>query len=633
MKPPSLRHGKAGPDPVGSGVGTSPSNHIVQFYERDDAMCEAVAEFLAGGLDVGEPVVIIATDTHRPSLFRHLEVRDVDIPRCQADGLVTLLDARHVLDATLVGDAPDRERFDGVVGAAVRDCVRRHGGARVRAFGEMVDLLWRDGRSEVALAMEHLWDDLLRAHGVSLLCTYRLGNFAKEAHGDAFHRICRAHTHVIPAESFTETGDGGNRLLAIARLQQRARALETEVVHRREVEEELRRTLDALRRAQDGERLARRDAEAANRAKDEFLAMLGHELRNPLSPIVTALELLKIQGDGAAAHAQGVIERQVRHMAHLIDDLLDVSRVTGGKLELRRSPVDMAEVVARAIEMASPLLEQQRHHLAVSVGDDLVVLGDANRLAQVVSNLLTNAAKYTAPGGQVSLVVAREGDQIVLQVADTGIGIPKETLPAVFDLFVQEPQALDRAQGGLGLGLAIVRSLVELHGGSVTAHSGGRGCGSQFVVRLPATEQRPGDRPDVEPDAPPPAPSTERLRILVVDDNEDAADLLAEGLRTLGHAPAVAHDGPGAILLAHDFVPDVALLDIGLPAMDGYELARYLRGQRGWEGVTFVAITGYGQETDRQRSRQAGFDAHLVKPVDLSTLHPLILELRKRRAG
>jgi PAS domain S-box-containing protein len=364
----------------------------------------------------------------------------------------------------------------------------------------------------------------------------------------------------------------------------------------------------------------REAAETANRAKDEFLAMLGHELRNPLAPILTALQLLKLRGVDAAERERVIIERQVRHLVSLVDDLLDVSRITRGKIALKHEPVEAADAVARAIETASPLLEQQRHELIVGVPRGLVVTGDAGRLAQVMANLLTNAAKYTEPGGAITVTGRAEGEDVVLCVRDTGIGIEPEMLPRIFDLFVQERQTLERSRGGLGLGLAIVRNLVVLHGGSVTAHSAGKGQGSEFTIRLRrATALAP--RAPADSGRAAEAPATARgARVLIVDDNHDAAVLLNEMLSALGYVTRFVHDGPSALTFAQEFQPDFALLDIGLPVMDGYELARRFSEHPPLRRTRLIALTGYGQRQDRQRSTEAGFGAHLVKPVDIEEL-------------
>jgi signal transduction histidine kinase/FixJ family two-component response regulator len=371
------------------------------------------------------------------------------------------------------------------------------------------------------------------------------------------------------------------------------------------------------------ERAARREAEAGSRAKDEFLAMLGHELRNPLAPIVTALQLLRLRGNDPAEHEHTIIERQVKHLTTLVDDLLDVSRITQGKIELKLERLELSSVVERAIEQASPLLEQRRHSLVVNVPQQgFMAYLDATRFAQVISNLLSNAAKYTEVGGRIVITAELAGSDVTLSIADNGIGIAEHTLPHVFDIFMQERQASDRAYGGLGLGLAIVRSLVGLHGGTVSASSAGLGCGSSFTIRLPVSSGEPRASGDT------PLPAQPSLafvrRVLIVDDNMDAAELLSLVMNQLGCETAIAHDGPSAIVLVERFRPDLALLDIGLPVMDGYELARHLRAHPNTEPLRLVAVTGYGQKSDVEKAFAAGFDGHLTKPVDIASLKALL---------
>ena len=387
----------------------------------------------------------------------------------------------------------------------------------------------------------------------------------------------------------------------------------------------------AARQQVDGLRQA---AESANRAKDEFLAMLGHELRNPLSPILTALQLMRLRGEAGSQRERIVIERQVSHLTRLVDDLLDVSRIARGKVELKIEVVEIADVVAKAIEMASPLLEQRNHTLTVDVPKrGLRVDGDATRLSQVVSNLLTNAAKYTPHRGKIHVDGRLSDGVVTISVRDTGIGISPDVLPRVFDLFVQERQALDRSQGGLGIGLTIVRSLIERHGGSVAVHSDGEGHGSEFVVRLPAASDAVRDVPDspVRRAAGSLAPPAATARVLVVDDTEDGAEMLAEALSGKGYDTRVAHDAPTALRLAAEFAPDVAFLDLGLPIMDGYELAAHLRDIPGLADLQLIAVTGYGQESDRRKTRAAGFHHHLVKPVDIDAIDATLLARARDR--
>jgi signal transduction histidine kinase/ActR/RegA family two-component response regulator len=373
-------------------------------------------------------------------------------------------------------------------------------------------------------------------------------------------------------------------------------------------------------------------AEAANRAKDEFLAMLGHELRNPLAPILTALHIMKQRGDEASARERTVIERQVDHLTRLVDDLLDVSRIAQGKVELKLRRVELSEIVSRAIEMASPLLEQRAHTLVLEVERvGLPVFGDVARLTQVVSNLLTNAAKYTLSGGRITISTDRDGDELVLRVRDNGIGMSPEILEHAFDLFVQGKQSVERAQGGLGLGLTIVRSIVERHRGSVSAHSEGPNEGSEIVVHLPQARPEDDDAAEARKQTPERALILRTPHVLIVDDNEDAAEMLARALQSFGCEVDMMHDGPEVLRMAATRTFDVALLDIGLPVIDGYELATRMRAMPNLAHTKLFAVTGYGQDSDRSRALAAGFDEHLVKPVNVEKLVALVISAANDR--
>jgi len=380
------------------------------------------------------------------------------------------------------------------------------------------------------------------------------------------------------------------------------------------------RDLTERRRAEE-ETAARLAAEQASRTKDEFLAMLGHELRNPLAPIVSAIQLLKLRGDKTLAREHQVIERQVKQMIHLVDDLLDISRISRGKIELKRDRIDLRDALAKATEVAIPRFERKQQDFEVTVPPyPLIVDGDDARLTQVFANLLNNAAKYTQEGGRITLTVRRNRTHVIVEVRDNGSGIDPTLLPRVFDLFVQGHQDADRTDGGLGIGLTLVRSLVQRHGGEVEAHSDGLQTGSRFIVRLPAV-----DEPlEVEPEPGPPSPHavapSKRRQILLVDDNEDARLLLADVLEAFGHRVKAAADGPEALALLEVFKPDVAILDIGLPGMDGYELATRIRDMPRHQNLRLLALTGYGQPDDATRTRDAGFDVHLVKPIDVQRL-------------
>ena len=366
----------------------------------------------------------------------------------------------------------------------------------------------------------------------------------------------------------------------------------------------------------------------ANRRKDEFLALLAHELRNPLAPIRNGVEIMRLLGPGNPQIIRDtgeLIARQVTHLARLVDDLLDVSRVTQGKVLIKEEPVELASAINNGIELAQPLIDAKRHKLSISLPttEALRVRGDPTRLAQIVGNLLDNAAKYTNADGRISLSVVREGDEAVITVEDNGVGISRGLLPHVFELFTQGERSVDRAQGGLGIGLSLVKSLVELHRGAVAAASAGYGTGSTFTVRLPVL------MPPHAPASPaqgalPTNQSSARRRILVVDDNEDAALSMGLLLEQDGHEVQYAYEGRSALDVAQVFEPEVALLDIGLPGLNGFEVAQQLRARPQTAGALLVALTGYGQSEDRQRTQAAGFDHHLVKPVEPQMLLALI---------
>jgi CheY-like chemotaxis protein len=369
-----------------------------------------------------------------------------------------------------------------------------------------------------------------------------------------------------------------------------------------------------------------RDVQQSDRQKNEFLAMLAHELRNPLAPIRNAIQVLKMPHANHEQQewAKAIIYRQVEQLVRLVDDLLDVSRITQGKIQLKMQLVDAATIVSRAVETSQPLIQSRDHVLNVTLSKEPLYLeADPTRLAQVLSNLLNNAAKYTEKRGRIEVSVEREGDEAVFSVRDSGIGIAPEMLMHIFDLFAQADRSLDRSQGGLGIGLTLVRRLVELHGGSVRASSAGHNQGSEFVVRLPTKERRVPS-PHFENGGGRLARPASTRRILVVDDNADGAESLAVLLRSIGHEVRTAFDGPEALAAGEEFLPEVVLLDIGLPRMDGYEVARRMRAIPGLERVHLIALTGYGQQKDRQRGDEAGFDHYLVKPARLEVLLELI---------
>jgi PAS domain S-box-containing protein len=390
------------------------------------------------------------------------------------------------------------------------------------------------------------------------------------------------------------------------------RSLHIEVEERKRLEQELKRRLEQLA--------------DADRHKNEFLAMLAHELRNPLAPLRNALHVMKMPSVDAPTvlRAREMMERQVSHLVRLVDDLLDISRIIRGKVDMHREMVDMTTVVRRAIETAQPIIDAHGHELVVSLPSEVVTLhADVIRLAQVISNLLVNAAKYTEQSGRIRLSGECQAGQAIIRVRDNGIGIAPELLPRIFDLFVQADRSLARSQGGLGIGLTLVKRLVEAHGGTVEVRSDGLGRGSEFTVRLPAVAETPAALPGESRPLGVTAGAQPR-RVLIVDDNVDAADSAALLLRMWGHQVHTVHDGLSVSQAVRDFRPEIILLDIGLPGMTGYEVAKHLRAQPALDSLVLAAMTGYGQDEDRRRSQEAGFNYHLTKPLDPSKLEALI---------
>jgi CheY-like chemotaxis protein len=375
------------------------------------------------------------------------------------------------------------------------------------------------------------------------------------------------------------------------------------------------RDITGRRRAEQQLQRLNLELSKADRRKDEFLATLAHELRNPLAPMRNVLEILRLKefADPQLSWSRDVFDRQLQHMTHLVDDLLEVSRITQGKLELRKQRLELARAMQSAMEAAQPTVQASAHHLSVTLPREALYLdADPTRLSQMILNLLNNAAKYTPPGGSISLAAEREGDEAVIVVRDSGIGIPREHLDSVFEMFSQLAPALERSQGGLGIGLALVRGLAELHGGTVAAMSGGPGSGSEFVIRLPlskATLEQAAIAP-VE------VPRAAGLRVAIVDDNADAADSLAMVLELEGHEVRTAGNGIAGLELIDEFAPHAVILDIGLPRLNGYEVARRIRLEHRDAGILLIAVTGWGQQQDKQAAEEAGFDHHFTKPVD-----------------
>jgi signal transduction histidine kinase/ActR/RegA family two-component response regulator len=632
-------------------ISTARCDHVVQFYEDDASVCESGARYLREGLEGGEGALVVAGEKHRRGIAAALDASGLDVEGARSRGELTELDAQETLSLFLHGDLrrgyPDEGDFRRIMGRIVDRLGDGRGRSGLRIYGQMADLLAGNGNELATARLEELWIDLSRTHRFKRYCGYSLTSFHRAEDGEFFRRICSLHTRVVPTETYDPSLERDEQHRRIAFLQQRAGALEVEVAARQKLEEALRSEQERLREA--------------NRRKDEFIGLLSHELRNPIAPILTSLDVMDVRGDPGSRREREIIRRQARHLAALVEDLLDVSRVASGKISLQKQPMECAAVASIALEMACPLIQERHHTLEIAIPKTgLLVEADPVRLPQVFANLLRNAAQYTPPGGRIVFTAERQGLDVVVCVADNGAGIDHDALGGLFAPFTQGRRNLDRSEGGLGLGLTLVRSLTQLHGGSAAAFSDGPGKGSRFVLRLPVlrngaprpqrngvsrtqgngvsrsegngngTTHAPGNGSPAKSSSGAPTMTAPlsgahgSRRVLVVDDNRDAAFALAELLSHLGFDVRTAHDGPTAIELTRIFEPRTAFVDIGLPEMDGYTLATRLRRLERGDSMCLVAVSGYGQATDRAKGILAGFDAHVVKPLSLDTLRALL---------
>jgi PAS domain S-box-containing protein len=705
-----------------------PHSHLVQFYEDDEFLIESLSRWFADGLNAGDTCFYIGTEANRIRLEKRLADRGITLDAMGAEGRYICLDAAGTLASFMVDEWPDEARFTAAIEAVL---ARVHKDGNIRAFGEMVALLWANGSRQAAIRLEEIWNGFMQTHALSLCCAYPLKGFGSDADASLFLKVCAQHTPVLPTESYSELSTPAERLSAISLLQHKASVLETEKKVRNEAEKTLhlrqKELADFIENAVEGlhqvgpdgkiqwanpaqlkllgyapeeyighqlaefyvdrnrfdkfwDRLMRGeiiyDFQAALRCKDgsvkhvlvhssglwqdgkflytrcfirdvtervelerelkarlaelaradqrknEFLAMLGHELRNPLSALLDAIATAQLDS-ARRDRALTIARRQTDQLAGLVDDLLDVGRITQGRVELKQEPMPVGSIIKQAIEEAHCLVEPGNHQLYLKVSpqvEDAQILADPGRLRQVITNLIHNAAKFTPPGGRIDVLAERDDNEVVLRVRDSGIGIHPELLPHVFDLFTQDERSLERFHGGLGIGLTLVKRLVEMHGGHVQANSAGLGMGSEFEVHLPiaAITRPPAGEKKSESKA------HARLRLLLVEDNADAAEALTMLLELYGHQATVVADGLAAIEAVQKSAFDIALVDIGLPGIDGYEVARRVRAMPKAKAMTLVALTGYGQDSDKQRAMSAGFDEHLTKPVKIERLQALL---------
>jgi len=609
------------------------TEHFVQFYEADGFLLNSLSGFIGKAIKSGDGAVVVATEAHRNGLDELLKANGLDVTGAIARGRYVTLDAAETLAQIIDDDGvPDRARFKQVMGGVIASVT--DGRSRTRAFGEMVGLLWAAGNHAAAIRLEELWNELQKEHSFALFCAYSIHEFGGEKFIEPHSSVCSVHSRVIPAESYASLDDQDARLRAIALLQQKARSLEIEVNQRRLVEERLRLALS-------GEQIARAEAETANRMKDEFLATVSHEIRTPLNAIIGWSHLLRSGrlDEATQARALETIDRNAKAQAQLIEDILDVSRVITGKLRLHNEPVDIASVINAAIDSVQLAIDSKDLHLEVTLDPSARhTFGDAGRLQQVVWNLLSNAIKFTPSGGRIEIKVERADGNMQLRVGDTGCGIGPDFLPFIFDRFRQADGTTTRRHGGLGLGLAIVRHLVELHGGSIKADSEGDGAGATFTITLPLAPQSTTWRKKVTGSLRAQEvsnghftslPSLDEVKILLVDDDPDTLQVVRVMLSGSKAVVQTAASVSEAMEMLEWYSPHVLVSDLAMPGEDGYSLIRKVRalGTAGGYEIPAIALTSYVRVEDRTRALSAGFNMFVPKPVQPEELIMAIASL------
>jgi signal transduction histidine kinase/ActR/RegA family two-component response regulator len=605
--------------------------HFVQFYETDLYLVNSVSDFIGSGLTAGDGCIVVATGEHRSGLDVRLLAYGLDVTTAKTTGQYVSLDAEETLAQFMVDGSLDTSRFNEVIQHVIDQ--NGKGRSRVRVFGEMVALLWAQGNRAGAIRLEELWNELHDSHPFTLFCAYPIKGFGGEMMAKSLNDVCATHSRVIPAESYTAVIDADERMRAVLELQQKAKWLEAEITERKQAEERLRVSLVQ-------EQIARAEAETANRMKDEFLATVSHELRTPLNAIIGWSQVLRSGriDETTATRAVETIERNAKSQAQLIEDILDVSRAITGKLRLNIGSVDMASVINTAIDSMQLAADSKNIHLAVTLDPKARhTSGDSNRLQQVVWNLLSNAIKFTPSGGRVEVGLERADSDLQITVSDTGQGIRPDLLPFVFDRFRQGDGSSTRRHTGLGLGLAIVRHLVEMHGGTVHAESGGEGLGSMFTIRLPlasdhdqkGTRTRNSASLSSREGLITCAPSLKGLHVLLVDDNQDNLQLLSLTLTECGADVQAAGSAAEAFEVLQWYEPDVLVSDLAMPGEDGFSLIEKVRMLEASTGrrIPAVALTAYVRVEDRARAHSAGFNMFVPKPVESSELITAIANL------
>ncbi|MEP6719260.1 MAG: ATP-binding protein [bacterium] len=609
------------------------TDHFVQFYESDGFLLNSLVGFIGSAIKSNDAAIVIATEKHRQGLDELLLANGLDLTGARTRGQYISLDAADMLSQFMVDGSPEPKRFKDVLGGVIASVT--DGRARVRAFGEMVSLLWAEGNHAGAIRLEEMWNDLQNAHSFSLFCAYPMNGFGGEKFFSSHVDLCAAHSRVIPTESYAGLADADARLRVIVQLQQKAKSLENEIQERTRAEE-------ALRLALVGEQMARSEAQTANRMKDEFLATVSHELRTPLNAILGWSHLLRSGrlDEATIARAVETIDRNAKSQAQLIEDILDVSRMITGKLKLNNEPVDLAAVINAAIDSVQLAANAKEIQVAVTLDPSARhTIGDSNRLQQVVWNLLANAIKFTSEKGRIEVKVERAGRHARLCVSDSGQGIRSEFLPFIFDRFRQADGTSTRQHGGLGLGLAIVRQLVELHGGTIKAESAGEGKGATFLIKLPlAPPNKRGSRrehltghlaPKSAVKSVAVVPQLNNVRVLLVDDDPDTLQILSIMLAETKASVQIATSVDEALEVLEWYAPDVLVSDLAMPDEDGYSLIEKIRQTENCSGreIPAVALTSYVRVEDRTRALSAGFNMFVSKPVQPDELISAIANL------
>ena len=608
------------------------TDHFVQFYEADGFLLNSLSGFIGKAIKSGDGAIVVATESHRYGLDELLQASGLDVVGARTRGSYVSLHAADTLAKFMVNGAPDRDRFNQVIGGVIAGVT--DGRSRASAFGEMVALLWAEGNFTAAIRLEELWNELQKLHSFSLFCAYPMNQLGGERFVEPHSSVCSVHSRVIPAESYASVTDLDARLRTIALLQQKATSLEIEVKERRQVEERLRVALS-------GEQIARAEAETANRLKDEFLATVSHEIRTPLNAIIGWSHLLRSGrlDEASIARAIETIDRNAKMQAQLIEDILDVSRVITGKLRLRNESVDIASVINAAIDSVQLAIDSKDLHLEVTLDPSARhTFGDAGRLQQVVWNLLSNAIKFTPPGGRIKIKVKRSKGNMQLLVSDDGQGISPEFLPFIFDRFRQADGTSTRNHGGLGLGLAIVRHLVELHGGAISADSTGAGEGATFSITLPLAPQSQTLRKrvtgrlraeEVSQGHFSSLPLLDGIKVLLVDDDADTLQVvraMLDGSKAVVQTAASVNEAMEMLVW---YSPHVLVSDLAMPDEDGYSLIRKVRTLGAVKGyqVPAIALTSYVRVEDRTRALAAGFNMFVPKPLQPDELITAIVNL------